>query len=261
MRLDRDKYLLHIRDKDKIIDMRKVLDKIESVLNNHSEEATDFLDPYERFLAKTIMNRFTDVNYSENGGLKESERKVINIFPDYLDKLYINKGISVLRLTGDLKDLSHKDYLGGILSLGIDRSKMGDILLHDNHTDFVIKEELVNFISINLEKINNKNVSIEEVSLEELEEVLLKYKEINRVLSSNRLDSYVSACYNLSRKDSSNIISSGRVKVNWEKIDKNFKEISEGDMVSVRGYGRSTLHSIEGTTRKDNLRVIIRILI
>lgn len=241
--------------------MKRIIDKIEMVLNNHVEEATDFLDPYERSLAKSILNRFSEVNYLENGGIEEVERKIITIFPHYIDSSTIIEKITALRVTGNLQELSHKDYLGGILALGIKRSKIGDILLHDEYTDFIIKSELSDFIMLNLEKIGNKKVTIEEISLDELLPINLEYKEISRVLSSNRLDAYLSACYNLSRKDSGSIIKSGGVKINWENIDKLSKEVEKGDMISVRGYGRSIFHSVGGFTRKGNLKAIIRILI
>lgn len=261
MRLDRNDYLLHITDKDKLIDMRKIIDKIEMVLNNHTKEGTDFLDPYERFLAKSILNRFIEVDYLENGGISNAERKTIIIFPDYLKNSNLEPNIVGLRITRNLHGLTHKDYLGAILSLGIKRNKIGDILLHDNYTDFVVKKELSDFIIFNLEKIGNKNIDVKRISLEELVPVKLKYKEINRIISSNRLDSYISSCYNLSRKDSASIIRTGKVKVNWENIENIYKEVTKGDMISVPGHGRSIFQSIEGTTKKDNLKVIIRILI
>lgn len=261
MKINRDKYLLHITDPDKLIDMKKIIDKIEMVLRNHIEENTDFLDPYERSLAKSILNRFAEVNYLENGGINQVERKIITIYPHYLDSTAIKEGIVALRVTGDLQRLSHKDFLGGILSLGINRSKMGDILLHDEYVDFIVKEELSDFIILNLNKIGNKRIKIEKICLDKLTPVESEYKEINRVLSSNRIDSYVSACYNLSRKDGSDIIKSGGVKVNWENIDKSSKEVQKGDMISVRGYGRSIFYSVEGLTQKDNLKAKIRILI
>ncbi len=261
MRIDRDKYLLHISDKDKLIDMRRIIDKIEMVLNNHVEASTDFLDPYERSLAKSILNRFDEINYLENGGIDQAERKIISIYPHYLDSSTVENEIVALRLTGDLQELSHKDYLGGILSLGINRTKIGDILLHNDYVDIIVKSELSDFIILNANKIGNQNITIKQCPIEQLLAVELDFKEMNRVLSSNRLDSYISGCYNLSRKDSGNIIKSGRVKVNWQSIEKISKEVEVGDMISVRGYGRSIFHSVEGLTKKDNLKAIIRILI
>lgn len=85
MRINREKYLLHIDDKEKLIDMRRIIDKIEMVMNNHVYESTDFLDPYVRSLARSILNRFNEIDYIENGGIEHSERKIITIFPQYLD--------------------------------------------------------------------------------------------------------------------------------------------------------------------------------
>ena len=87
------------------------------------------------------------------------------------------------------------------------------------------------------------------------------YKELNKILSSLRLDVYISAAYNLSRQESMNIIKSGSVKINWEPIDKPAKDLEAGDVISVKGYGRSVLHSIEGISKKNKIKTSIRILI
>lgn len=261
MRIDREKYTSHIKDNDKIIEMRKVIDKIELVLNNHSFESTDFLDPYERLMAKSILNRFMEVNYIENGGIIQAERQIITIYPSYYSELDVPKDIVCLQINVDTDELSHKDFLGSILNLGIKRTKLGDILVHEGYADIIVKQEISDFILFNLNKIKNRKVAIEEKSLESILFVESEYKEINKVLSSYRLDVYISATYNLSRQESIDIIKSEYVKVNWENIDKASKEITVGDIVSVRGYGRSTLHSVEGISKKGKIKANIRILI
>lgn len=261
MKIDKEKYISHIKDYDKILEMRKTIDKVEIVLNNHSNEFTDFLDPYERLLSKSILNRFTEINYLENGGINDAERQVIGIYPDYLESDNLELNITAIRISGDLKSLSHRDFLGAILNLGIKRSKIGDILIHDDYTDIILKREIADFILFNLEKIANSKVYLEEISLESLVPVEVLYKEFNKVLSSYRLDVYISATYNLSRQDSMNIIKSGSVKVNWESIDKASKEIEIGDLISVKGYGRSILHSVDGFSNKGRIRTKIRIIL
>ena len=72
MRINKDEYTSHIREPEKLLEMRKIIDKIEIVLNNYMIEATDFLDPYERYLAKSILNRFEEISYIEFGGLINS---------------------------------------------------------------------------------------------------------------------------------------------------------------------------------------------
>ena len=261
MKINREKYTSHIKDNDKIIEMRRIIDKIEVVLNNHSFESTDFLDPYERLLAKSILNRFMEVNYLENGGVIQTERQIITIYPNYYSEQDVPEDIVCLRINVDTEGLSHKDFLGSILNLGIKRAKVGDILVHEGYGDIIVKQEISDFILINLNRIKNRKVTIEERSLDSISFVEPEYKEVNKVLSSYRLDVYMSASYNLSRQESIDIIKSERVKVNWEPVDKASKEITVGDMISVRGYGRSTLYSVEGISKKGKVKATIRILI
>ncbi len=250
----------HIKETEKKIKMRRILDKIEIVRRSHIEESTDFLDPYERSLASSILNKFDELSYKEYGGLEDSERKVITIFPYYMNDLS-EDDIKVLRVKGDTLALTHKDFLGALMNLGISRNKIGDILLHENYADIICKREISDFIILNLSKVGNKNVDIRETSIDDLLPVELDYKEVFKTVSSLRLDSYISAAYNLSRSNSMKIIKSGKVKVNWQLIDKASFEINEGDMISVKGFGRSSLHSVGGFTKKNNIKAIIRILI
>jgi len=261
MRIDKELYISHIKEDDKKLQMRKILDKIEKVINNHSIESTDFLDPYERHLATSILNRFKDLSYLEFGGTSNSERKVLVIFHGYLDNKTIDSHLSFLRIDGDLEGLTHKDYLGGLLSLGIKRTKVGDIHVHEKYVDIIVKEEISNFILINLDRIGNKKVTLSEIGCEELIDPILKFNEINKFITSLRVDSILSSIYNLSRQESINIIKSGNVKVNWEQINRASKELVIGDIISTKGYGRAIVYSVDGMSKKGRLHVTFRILI
>ena len=259
MYIDVDKYLSHIQDSDKRDKMRRVIDKVEMVSRNYFQESTDFLDPYERRLAKSILNSFDQLAYLEDGGLEEAERKIISIYPDYM--VDIEEEIQVLRLRGNIEDLNHQDFLGALMNLGIVRDKIGDILVYEEHVDIITKREVSDFVQLNLDKVGRQNMDIEFVSREELEPVELEFEEIFRIVSSLRLDSYLSATYNLSRNNSMKLIKSGRVRVNWEAVDKASLELEEGDTISTRGYGRSILYKVGGLTKKDNIKIDIRKLI
>ena len=261
MLIDKDYYTSHIKDGEKLIKMRRILDKIEIVLNQHMIQSTDFFDPYEVYLGKSILNRFDDVSYLEYGGYDNSERKTISIYPSYMAPDKLEESLMCLKIEGDLDILSHKDYLGALLNLGIKREKVGDILVHKDHGYIIVKDEIGDFILYNLEKIGNKNVNLTNISFEDLKIPPVEYKEIKRFLTSLRIDLVISEAFSLSRKDSMDIIKKGFVKVNWESIDKPAKEVSEGDIVSVRGYGRFVLYSIDGLSRKGRMMTNIRILI
>lgn len=261
MYIDREKYTSHIKDNEKKIEIRKILDRIEIVLNKHIIQSTDFLDPYEIHLAKSVLNKFVDLKYLIEGGYKDSERKMIIIYPNYISREDIDIPITSLEMTGDLVDTDHKDYLGSILSLGLKRSKIGDILVHDDSGIAIVKTEISDFLIYNLEKIKNKKVQISLHNTDNIKTPQLQYKELIKFVASLRLDSIISSAFNLSRKESMNIINSGSIKVNFEVIEKSSKVIEEGDMISVKGFGRFILHEIRGRSKSDRFICIIRIIL
>ena len=260
LKLNRDKYIENIHDKDQIINIRRLLDKIEIVYSRHIVQSTDFLNPYERRIAKSILNQFQEINYSEFGGIKEAERKVISIYPHYYEYNNGDSGINALMIYDYIGKFSHRDFLGSVLALGINREKIGDILIHEDYTQIVVKEEISDFILINLGKIGRENVKIKEISMDILKPMETLYKEHVTTVSSLRLDTMISSALNLSRNDSQRLVNSNFVKVNWEPIEKTHYELEEGDMISVRGYGRFVLYSILGKTKKDKFRVNIRLI-
>lgn len=261
MYIDREKYTDHISDNEKKIEIRKILDKIEIVLNKHIIQTTDFLDPYEIHLAKSVLNRFTDIKYHIEGGYDESERKIIIIYPEYVFKEDIEIPLSSLKLTGDLMKIEHKDYLGSILNLGLNRNKIGDILVCEDFGIIIVKDEIKDFILYNLEKVKNINIEIDIYLLNEIIPPKARYKTSTQFLVSLRLDSIISSTFNLSRKDSLNVINSGDVKINFELINKPSKEIEEGDMISVKRYGRFILYNIKGRSKSDRFICEVRIIL
>ena len=260
MTLDKEFYINHIQGEDYIFKMRKILDNVEMVLNNYRQETTDFLDPYERYLARSILNRFDEIIYNEDGGLDESERKVINIFPFYLGEDDIEEKISFLKIQYPEANLSHKDLLGAILNLGIIREKIGDIYVHNDKSFIIVKKEIKDFLLYNLNKVSNYNVKNQDIKRSEIKVFQEDYKEVKKIVSSLRLDTIISSIYNMSRQNSLKIIKSDRIKINFKPVNKPAIELNEGDLISAKGYGRSKFYSINGISKKGNYNITFRIL-
>lgn len=261
LQLDKEKYLEHIKDKDQILNMRKLLDKIEIALNKHQVQITDFMDPYEMRLSKSILNRFTDIEYRELGGIEIAERKIVVIYPHYIQIEDTDSYIVALSIESNNNNLSHRDFLGGILNLGINRIKVGDILIHEGYAQVVVKREIADYILTNLDRIGNQKIKVRKIPIEDLKEGQVDYIIKRTILSSLRLDVLISGAFNLSRNESQSLIAAQRVKVNWEPIDKMSKEVKEGDIISVKGYGRFILSVIEGTSKKGKIKVELKLLI
>lgn len=254
-KIDKEDLLKHIDDKEKIIVLRQVIDKIESVSINHSVLTTDFLDPYEVKLSQSILNRFLEIAYSIDGGYGDSERAIIYIYPEYLFAPELEEIIKFQIKSDNV--IEHKDVLGSLIGLGIDRKKVGDILIYEDTSIFFVKREIADFIEFNLDKIGNNKVN--PIRINEFDFPEKEYTESTKIISSLRLDTVIGAVYNLSRSNAQSLIDADKVKHNFKKEDKSSIILNDGDVVSVRKYGRFIVDKIEGRTKKEKYRVKIKI--
>lgn len=261
MFIDREEYIGHINDRKQIENMRRVIDKIEIVLKRHKIESTDFLNPYERKLAKSILNRFEDISYKEIGGLDNSERKIISIYQEYYFLANEDIDIKYYEIYDYISDFNHRDLLGSLMSLGINREKIGDILVLDNRSQIALKKEISEYVFYNFKKVGKENIKIKEICLENLEEGQINFKEKQSSIASMRLDAVVSALLNISRSEGQRLINSTKIKINWEPIENVSYDLEEGDIISIQGFGRFILYSIDGVSRKGRNLVTTRKLI
>lgn len=259
--LGKDLQLNHIYDNEIKFKMRRLLDDINKVVRDHKVVQTDFMDPFERKVSESILNRYQEIGYTYDGGLKESERKCINIFPKYINAEDISSSAKSLKLEGSLEGLVHKDYLGAVMGLGITREKIGDILLYDNYAVIIVKNEIKEYIVLNYEKVGNTSILISEIDSKNLRNPVPNYIEIRKFVSSLRLDTFISAAYGFSRSESMKTIKSGHVKVNWEEIGKSDRLLEIRDVISIRGKGRTILQDIEGISKKGRFHITIRKLV
>ena len=183
---DKNKYIEHIDDKEQHIVMRKVIDKAEAVLKYHETTYTDFLDPYQRELARSILNRF-DISYYAEGGNEEAERKSIIIFPEYMTKDTIEHyPIRAIKIEGSFKfnSVSHRDFLGAIMGLGITREVVGDIFVHEDFAVVILHGDILDFVMYNLKQIGKESVEVKEIDLSEVKKPEEDYDDLVLTISS-----------------------------------------------------------------------------
>jgi len=215
---------------------------------------TKFCD--ERLLY--LFNECAPKSYTNQmiwGGFSESERAVIGFFPDFTEPDSSLFPTSLLKISG-AADCTHRDFLGSILGLGINRDMIGDILICDNNCFVFVYDTIKDFILLNLNKVANKRVSV----TEENDISLLptkKFEEICGTVSSIRLDCIVSLFTHKSRSDSQGLISAELVFVNHAVCTNSSMRPKEGDVISVRKFGKMRLLSIGGETKKGRIKITI----
>ena len=167
--------------------------------------------------------------------------------------------IAVLRTeTGKgSRKLTHRDYLGSLLSLGIKREVTGDILVREDGADILILRDIADFLLANYEKAGHTSLALSIVGLQDLNTGAVRTEEKRVAVASLRLDSLLSAAFDLSRGKAQEAIRSGIVLVNSRVLLKPDFFLQEGDKMVLRGRGKAVLREVSGRTKKDRTFVVL----
>lgn len=257
--LNKDKLLSHVRDQDARQVLVKVLDKAEITLKRSSIENTDFLDPYHLEMAKGIL-RGMDLNFHPWGGFPAAERSKLALGPEFRELTDADVELTILKLTvgSDFVSLSHRDYLGSLLGLGIRREKVGDFVVTQEGAWVALDSTIAQFVKQNLSKVGRAPVKIEEVSAADIDMPEAQVKEIRATVPSLRLDAVAGEGFGLSRSKIAGAIESGKVRVNWKPVEQCSYQLKEGDLISCRGLGRTVLSEVRGETKKRRIAILLK---
>jgi RNA-binding protein YlmH len=225
----------------------------------YAPKLTDFLDPREHQILQIILGNDEEVLLQFHGGSENAERKRALLYPEYFSPEEKDLGVSLFEIKYPTKFISidHRQVLGTLMSLGLKREKYGDILISGDRVQFIAAEEIAAYLFANLERIGKAAVSIKQYPLDEIISTEEVWDESVATVSSMRLDTVISSIINLSRQKVQILIEGGKVKLNFKQIENVSIECREGDTISVRGFGRCKIVSIEGKTKKDKWRITV----
>lgn len=221
---------------------------------------TDFLNLNEQNMLVSLKLHQIGVEVKLFGGYEHAERQMAAFFPESLgfswdypiDCLKIEP--KALRFS---EELGHRDYLGALLNLGVDRSVVGDILIKDKEAWFFCLHKMSDFFIENFIRVKHTTVLVSRVEqAEEIPEP--EFEMINGTCASVRLDALIGLAFQASRSSMVSFIESGLVFVNGKLITSNGYEPKEGDIISVRGKGRFIYDGVSRQTKKGRLGVRIR---
>ncbi|MBQ8380359.1 MAG: hypothetical protein IJY18_00550 [Clostridia bacterium] len=221
---------------------------------------TDFLGLPEQASFAKAKRSFGKIKYTEFGGAPGTERVMIR-FGDEDELMYSEPfPIKILKISPKsekyAEELSHRDYLGSILGLGIERSVIGDIAIRGKEAFVFVKDEIAEYIIGSLEKIRRTDVRVLEVSESELPEGELFRTEPLRIqLMGERVDAAIAKVFRLSRDEAERLIASARVYVSGALATQGSMTPKAGDVISVRGHGRFIYLGASGLSKKGKLNV------
>ena len=221
---------------------------------------SDFLNLNELNILHTTPKDLFPARYETFGGYEMAERQMVAFLPDALYYEY-HYPMQILKIRPAnprfAEELSHRDYLGSLMNLGVERCKMGDILLLENCAEVFVCQNIAEYLCQELTRIRHTVVQTELVTPEEIS-YEPRFEEIKGTVSSIRLDSALALAYPLSRSKMTSYIEAGRVFVNGKLITSNGYHLKEGDILSVRGLGRIRYEGMLSETKKKRCLISLR---
>ncbi len=222
---------------------------------------SDFLDINEQAIFLGMEPELSFVPYTLFGGGDDCERRMVRFgSPEtlgYAEDFPI-RCLTIRPLTQKFADdLTHRDFLGALMNLGITRDVLGDIIIRDNIGYLFCEESIAGFLAEHLDKVKHTSVTCTvETECPTAAKPTFSVEEM--VVSAARCDSVVAKAYNLSRSESVRLFAAKRIFVNGRQCESPGSVLKEGDVISVRGFGKFIFDGVLAETKKGRIRVKIQ---
>ena len=225
--------------------------------------STAFLTEGERARVEMLLGGLGFLNFAFWGGYEDAERTTAVFLPEYIDKADNDTaditfvGVEVDKFNKNDAEFSHRDILGSLMGLGIEREAVGDIVAKGGEGHFVLRKSVLPFVLESLEKIGRYPVKVKErphMTFERKDD----FEEKSDTVASMRLDGIVASVFSLSRSTACEKISAGLVQVNVIVLKKTDSDVKEGDKISLKGQGKALLLKTDGFSRKGRIRIVYR---
>ena len=234
----------------------RLSDLIHGVERDWTARFTFFLDERQQALAKRYLQYEGFHQFMMYGGFEQAGRKLLGLFPEYQEPSGGDFPLQAVTLRyREVDKPRHQDILGTLMGLNVKRELIGDILIGEEHAVIFLLEPAHTLVLNELKKIGRAGVKTENGQPEILPEPYT-LKPIGGTVSSLRLDCLVAFFTNLSREKASQLIRSGQVSVNFFEVDEISYGVGEGDIFSIRGYGRFVLTHVGGLSQKGRLHLL-----
>ncbi len=228
----------------------RIADTADLCARTSSLKFLGFLSLEESLLADSILGK-RNIKYSLFGGYDSAERVMLGCFPDWAECDEDYFPITAVTFNYRKADkLSHRDFLGSLMGLGIKRESVGDILVEEGRAIAFVTDDILKFVLTQTEKIGRTGVTVSEgytMPLPQKGEL----KDFSVTVASPRIDCVVAALAGMSRKTALEKITAGEVSINSVVCDKPTLQVNAGDAVTIRRKGKFLIDSFGNKTKKD----------
>lgn len=253
---EKTKIILPSDDDELKLTLSKAYDLYRKAEFSYGYYFTKFLTPLE---SATIAQRFPKTNPTLNffGGYDDAQRVIASFCENDDDYIPFPICAVIAKVRCD-HTLSHRDFLGAVLSLGIKREIIGDILVRDDDAVIICLENHAEFIAENLTCVASASAKTSIVYDLSSLKLKSKFETIKRTVSSLRADCIISAFTGKSRSESTNMIERGLVVHNFRQLKSADSKVKDNDIMSVRGFGKFVVQTENTLTKKGKIYVELK---
>lgn len=232
--------------------LSQIDDKLDMCENQYIITNTYFLDINQQSSAIKHLSYCNSVKHEFYGGFLDAERKIIVFIPDYIEDFKeTDNPIVALRIDKDnFSSLTHRDYLGALMGLGIKRQMIGDIFVDDKGCTIAVLESVSKYIIDNLLSVGRGTVRVTVADSFAEYEKEQHFIEKRCYVASMRVDAVISSAFGISRTMSCDKIRASEVFVNDVIINKPDYKVEFGSKVVIRGKGKVIIKEDAGITKK-----------
>lgn len=240
--------------------LSNVYDKIQLAQKiNKSIYLSEFYSP-QLWRKLNNISHLLNCKIESYGVFKESERRMLCILDKDEKQEEFQYPLELIKIKNksSFSKLSHSDYLGALMSLGLKREKFGDLIVDEDICYVPICSDIYLYVKDNLCKISNSPCSIEVLDLNNI--TIPEYKFLEKVVTSTsrRIDCVVASICGISRNLSVDLIKKGNVLLDYQKINNKDKVVSEDSTITIRGYGKFKILQDIGKTKKDRCKISVK---
>jgi len=232
--------------------------------------ATSFLSPMEQHQAKEYLDRAGLCGrYLFWGGYEEAERKKILLLPPYMEGTSTREElagwgdfdeVATLEVTGSgYRTLTHRDYLGSLLGLGLERDVIGDIAFTGEgkcRVRIFCDVHIAPFLAVELKKVGSDTVKVKQILTDASFTPYREFAEIRDTVASARLDCVVASLCGVSRERAQQLLRDGSVEMDYLPQERCDRNVTPPCLVTVRRYGKYRVTSLSEQTKKGRLRLV-----
>lgn len=249
-------------DPDERLALARVMDKLELARTRSVPAHTFFLTLAQQEAAERLIAACGHPAHLFWGGWEGAERKLVAFLPDWMEPEDFTDSedapIAALTLTpSGGEKLTHRDYLGAILGLGLTREKIGDLLVGEGICQVLLLREVEHVLLTQLSQVGRARVKVTACPLSSLRVPEQKTRTIRDTVPALRLDAVAAAGFSLSRSKMAALISSGKLTLNGRTCDKPDRPVEAGAVLSCRGLGKCVLTEVPGTSRKGRVMIVM----